>query len=643
MPGQQSDKTDCSRFYNVNIHDRRVAAYVCRAFPLTFVVLVTASALYGAYTWGALLLVLSAFFNVALWLWVVSTALIGIHAALFKLNNLECCLPPEPDTATDTGTMASTDNVVHMIVMPNYKEDEAVLAEALRSLSEAHGSQAFWIILGMEAREGEEVKQKGERLQARFSHHFARLVVCHHPANLVQYHQDGSEDAEAPGKGSNMKYIVAQGYKECLDEGVHLDSVVLTMVDSDCLFHPLYFHQVGKEFLALRSVGEHQYSMWQAPQFPYRNFWTSPMVSRVWAYLASTYEFGGVAGTAWGGHHMSFSSFSLPLLLATGAEAWDGDNIAEDHHCWLKCFYFSVFQAGQRKSKGGSKMGKEHVEPSLVQIRPIFLPVKSTLVETKEWWRAWVERWIQAKRHAQGVAELPYAMLATYDALRLCVLPRRMLSWRLFTRMFQAMARLFCAHVLPVCQTICFAILSVKWFVQNRPGSFPKVPDFGDPLTVVCPSNLSFFGDPFINIWSQERYLLCGLAGAWVLVWPVLVPWCLVVLSNFLVMHKVFLGSAESNRYGSIWHAEDGKVPQNSPRCKILALILLDTIFGLSWILVPYGLLVELMAYVRVTFYGNRFTHTSASKPAAAPMSKAPSIDYGAVHQSADIVQDAVA
>jgi len=629
---------DC--FYKANIHERRVVAFLCRAFPLSFVILVSALSLYGAYHKQVLLLWMAAFFNVTLWLWVVSMAVYSIHAAIFKLNDLEFCPPPKPNVNVDAVALAENpvqQGVLHLIIIANYAEDERMLAVTLRSLSEAEGSHSFWVVLAMEAREGDEGKQKGERLQTRFSPEFGRLSVCSHPANLVQTHEDGSEDPEVPGKSSNVKYAVDQSYKDCLDAGVHLDLVVLTTADADCIFHPFYFSQVGKDFSALRSKGEHEYAMWQAPQFPYRNFFTSPIVSRVWGYLASTYEFGGVASTAWGGHQMTFSSFSMPLLLGHSADAWDGDVIADDHHCWLKCFYFSLYQAAQHRlpQKLGSKAGKKHSEePSLVQIRPIFLPVKSTLVESKEYWMSWVDRWTQAKRHAQGVAELSYAMLATYDALCTCVLQKRMLSFQLFVRMSQVVGRLFCMHVLPICQAICLAVLSVKWFLRNRSIS-------------MCPDKLSLLGNPW-NLWGDEQYLLCGLAGAWVLVWPMVVPWALIVISNYLVVHKVFLGAAEANRYGSIWHSEDGNLPKSHTRrwgsAKAIGTILFDCLFGMSLILVPYGLFVELLAYVRIIICGNNVSvfNTSAVKPPN-ETTRGQMTTYGSVRQSkGDIISDAV-
>lgn len=592
-------------FHKASIHERRVAAYLCRALPLLVVMSVLILSMCGAFKCQALLLALSAFFNVALWLWVVSTAIMSIHAALFKLNDLECGLnqswncvsnqDPAPNATLSDGSITSAgnygDSVVHLIVLPNYGEDESMLAETLQALSEAEGSRLFWVVLGMEEREGEDGKQKAARLKMRFGSEFARVLITSHPANLVESHLDGSEDSEVPGKASNLKYAVDQAFKECSDI-MPADRVILTVADSDCIFHPRYFSQLGKEFQDLRKSGEHQWTMWQAPQFPYRNYYTSPIVSRVWGYVASTYEFGGLSGTAWGAHHMVFSSYSLPLTLAHDASPWDGDVVAEDHHAWLKCYYYSLrVCANQKPTKQPA---------TLVKIRPIFLPVKSTSVETKGSWKAWIDRWDQAKRHAQGVAELSYALLATYDAWRTCLWPRRMLSWDLFRRLSQVLLRIFCMHILPICQTICLGTLTIKWLWHGR-------------SLAMCPDRLWFFGNAN-NLFTEERYLLCGFAGAWVLTWPVVVPWALIMVSNFLIIYKSFIRPSNLNRYGSIWHSDDGKVPRKNSCLRVLGLLMFDCLFGMTWILVPYGFLVELVAYFNVLIYGNRFSYVCAPK-----------------------------
>lgn len=608
--------------YKSNIHERRLVATFCRAVPMLSVLITTSLCLYGAFRETLVLLWVSAFFNVVFWIYIVTTGLQCMYALLVKLHRLDvtpASSAPLPcsgthadsgavESADDTSKSTNSDSMVHLIVLPNYKEDEAMLADTLRSLAESETSKSFWIVLAMEEREGDEGKQKAIRLQSRFASDFARVIYCNHPMGVVERHEDGSEHLEVPGKASNLKFAVDRGYQECSVFGIQSDCVLLTVADADCIFHPLYFSQVGREFDELRKVNQHQWTMWQAPQFPWRNFYTSPIVSRVWGYLASAYELGGLTGTSWGGHHMVFSCYSVPLALAHNAQAWDGDVIAEDHHAWLKCFYHWVHHAANKNP------ALLH-DQSAIRVRPIFLPVKSTSVANEVYWKSWTDRWQQAKRHAQGVAELPYALLATYDICRTCLWPKRIFSWSLLYRMVQVILRLWCMHILPICQGIALGALTVKWILYNR-----HLP--------LCPDRLYFVGNPD-EYFQAEKYL-CGFAGAWALTWPVLIPWFLIVVSNVLVMHQCFLRPAAVNGHLSLWHSEDGKVPAKHGLLTALSVILFDCIFGMCWILVPYGLLVQLIAYCNVLLYGNsQFSYVCASKGTTSKLSE--KAKYGAL------------
>lgn len=619
-------------FYKANIHEARPAAIFCRACPLLSVLIITYVVLYGAFKEQYLLLWTVAIFNVGLWLWVVCTALQCIYATLVSMNGLEigpsnrsagCIGSPRDESDHEVGTTGGSDfgnSVVHLIVLPNYKEDESMLADTLRALAEAEASKSFWVVLGMETREGQEGVDKANRLKMRFEDGFARIIISEHPDDLVQKHEDGSECPEVPGKASNLKYAIDRGYQECLKQGVHHDRVLLTVADADCIIHPLYFSRVGEEYADLRKKDDHHWTMWQAPQLPYRNYYTSPIVSRVWGYVASTYEFGGLAGTSWGAHHMVFSCYSLPLLLGHNAEAWDGDVIAEDHHAWLKCFYYWLHNAASNRPQNGLSIYQE----PMLRIRPVFLPVKSTSVQNDVYWKSWVERWSQARRHAQGVAELSYALLATYDACRTCLWPKGIFNVGLFCRMVQVIVRIWCMHILPICQTICLGVLSVKWFLHHR--------QIG-----MCPDKLWFFGD--LLDWHEfERFLLCGFAGAWVLTWPVVIPWVLIVVSNTLMMYKTFLRPAALNRYASIWHAEDAKVPEDRGAARIFLMIVFDCIFGMPWILFPYGMVVQLLAWCNVLVFGNRFSYVTASKGVSA---KKLSGNYGTIEKPCATFADA--
>jgi len=155
----------------------------------------------------------------------------------------------------------------------------------------------------------------------------------------------------------------------------------------------------------------------------------------------------------------------------------------------------------------------------------------------------------------------------------------------------------------------------------------------------MCPDRLWFFGD--LYHWENtEPLIVCGFAGAWVLTWPVVIPWFLMVLSNTLLMYKSFLRPAVLNRYASIWHSQDAKVPAESHGLcyltfRTLLIIMFDCIFGMSWILVPYGFLVELIAYFNVLFYGNcQFAYVTASKGICQKRAKQLPGNYGTIDKA---------
>jgi len=597
-------------FYNANIHEQRFAARFVRAVPLLSVLSLFGGILYGCMYSEFVLLSLCAVMNVALWLWITSTALLACAGSCVVVNELQkrelVKLPcgKEKDKASPfstprdvSATDADNDGVLHLIVFPNYKEDAGMLAQTLSSLNEAEESHNFHVVLAMEARENG-AAEKAKQLQDQFANSFAALTVTLHPADLTQEHLDDSVDAEVPGKASNLKYAVNQSYQTLkkLDEN-RLPNVILTVADADCMFHPDYFASVAKDFNGLREApgGEHQWCMWQAPQLSFRDHWHAPICSRIWTYVSAFYEFGGVSGLHWGGHHMVFSGYSLPVQLAVGAQSWDGDVIAEDHHSYIKNFFYSAHASAEKSLNQPFAAWNDGCQP-LVKVRPIFLPVKSAPVISPEgYWQTFVERWHQAKRHAQGLAELPYALLVFWDAL--CTLPFSTYSFSLFYQIGRIIMRLLCMHILPICQAVGLVTMTLYWLYFNR-------------HLQSCPNNML--------IWDalQNEYPLCAFGGAWNLVWPMLIPVAFVILANYMMVSTSFLMPVRQSHGKTLWHKEDSGI---EPMCgsrnfSAFVLISVDCVMFLSFMMIPYGLVACLLATWNVCFSGNRFKYITAAK-----------------------------
>mmetsp|Transcript_106120 Transcript_106120/g.300067 ORF Transcript_106120/g.300067 Transcript_106120/m.300067 type:complete len:643 (+) Transcript_106120:96-2024(+) len=614
-------------FHRVNIHERRWAALIARAIPMAALVATVVVVAVGAFRSTPLLLACCAVMNVSMWLFICSLAVFGILGA----KEVEAAILPGP-TATcqgveeavpTAGSLEGQDRVRHVIVLPNYKEDEEMLEETVRSLAESDGSEDFWVVLAMEEREGKDAVEKAERVKAKFRDSFANVLAFFHPANLREEHLDGSWSQEVPGKASNLKWAVAKtssAMKEDASTGIH--SVVLTVADADCLFHPSYFAHITREFDDMRSApGEqHRWTMWQAPQLPYRNYYLSHAPARVWGYISSVYEFGGVSSLSAGGHHMVFSAYSVSLQLAVEAELWDGDVIAEDHHAFLKGFFHSVrVSAMEVLSATDDKQCRLGVRPAL-RVRSVMLPVKSTsVVHPDGWWASWLARWQQATRHCQGVAEVSYALLATWDLL--CTLPLRVYNLHFVMQLFKLLFRPIFMHIVPIAQAFALGVLTLYWLLHNR--SIPQCPD---------------------RIWmasSDGETLLCGLAGAWVLTWPILIPFVLMALSNYLFIRVSFMkpnrtfqdGLGKSGKPMSLWHACDAGVPTTwgSRALTLILLIVLDCLVLMGPLMVPYGLLAEVIGCWNVLFFGNHITYVTATKATSATLAGR---DYGATASS---------
>lgn len=559
--------------------------------------------LLGAFQYPMLLLVTTAIFNVWMWLWFVSYALstfLGVRVARRAVeaeatsadSSCERAFSSQ-DPVMDVELEAPALPIVHLVILPNYKEDASIMATTLESLAQTNGSHGFRVLLAMEEREGPKAKERAAELERRFASCFSSMSTTFHPSDLVEVHNDGSGISEIPGKSSNLKWAVRMGHEQCEDSGISSSSVVVTVADADCIFHASYFAKVGAEYDELRAAanGQHQWTIWQAPQLPFRNYFQSAAPSRIWGYIASSIEFGGVAGLQHGGNHMTFSSFSLPLDLIQKAKPWDGDVIADDHHCFLKCFLYSIHsQASQQMQLEGKCTG---VYPTL-QVRPIMLPVKTTSVEDKNCQKSWTSRFNQAQRHTQGVAELSYILLGLWDLLR--SLPRSAYTCTLVCKVFRVVLVPFSINMLSICHAIPYAVMFLYWLYHRQ-----EVPN--------CPHEL----------WGQldrPEFYLCALSGAFNMVVPCILPVILLIVTSYFMISASFLQDKEPSKPQTVWLQQDGEIPRTlgSRRLSLIIMLLIDVCVLLPVVMPFYGFVPNVRSYWNVMLRGNRFKFVSAAK-----------------------------
>merc|ERR1719203_1910186 len=90
------------------------------------------------------------------------------------------------------------------------------------------------------------------------------------------------------------------------------------------------------------------------------------------------------------------------------------------------------------------------------------LPSKSTLVNSPNGCLStWRDRWTQATRHMQGVAEVSYAVLAAWDLLRtVCVTD---FSFCFVLNLIRVIERPVMMHLVMNLQPVAFGVWTVYW------------------------------------------------------------------------------------------------------------------------------------------------------------------------------------
>ncbi|MCU0475333.1 MAG: hypothetical protein MUC99_04340 [Anaerolineae bacterium] len=209
--------------------------------------------------------------------------------------------------------------VRHVVVIPNYKEPDSILRKTLDNLAIQVGArQNMAIVLAMEAAEPN-ASHKAERLIADYQDKFLAIGASIHPTGLP---------GELRCKSSNEAWAARYARRWLIDElGWDINHMVITSMDADTLWHPLYFYALTYAFAT--NPDDLRYTrFWQAPIRYHGNIWEiSPPMRLVNAY-GSAFELAYLSAPFW--YALPMSSYSLSFRLLDSSGYWDGDVIADE-------------------------------------------------------------------------------------------------------------------------------------------------------------------------------------------------------------------------------------------------------------------------------------------------------------------------
>lgn len=294
----------------------------------------------------------------------------------------------------------------HVALVPTYTEPFEKLYETVKALADADYPASLKMV-AIITRETDTVGRENvaklrEIFGASFLHFFHIL--------------DPLEPGIVVGKSSAMAYGGRWLYRELVGLGFDPKEVIVTDLDSDYRVHPQYFGYLTYTFAtynaerdsdeADETVPARYRRLYQPIPMFHNNLWQCPLPVRLVA-VGSTHV------QMW--RHLtperliSFSSYAVSLWTVHEVDYWATDAIPEDSRFYWKSFFR---YSGKFRSV------------------PLFIPMYGDAVRARSYPRTLVQQYMQIRRWAWGVTDIPYYI---DNALQHSEIPIRERIARLFS------------------------------------------------------------------------------------------------------------------------------------------------------------------------------------------------------------------
>lgn len=245
--------------------------------------------------------------------WVLKTAFLSYHLR-YNWKRLRHHM------ALDWQEMADRfqyDHLYHAVILPFYREPEAVIDASLAALSEVRYDQKkLLIVLAGEEAGGEEAREAAERMAEKWRDRFGGFITTVHPTKVP---------GEMAGKGSNASFAAEKLRVDVLDErGLKYEDVLVSIFDIDTVVYPDYFNCLTWHFMTAERPLKSSFQ--PVPLFN-NNLWQAGPLSRVVAMSSTFWE---MVQQERPERMATFSSHSVPFQALYEVNYWQRNMVSED-------------------------------------------------------------------------------------------------------------------------------------------------------------------------------------------------------------------------------------------------------------------------------------------------------------------------
>lgn len=272
-----------------------------------------------------------------------------------------------------TKTDLPPEEVIHLVILPTYKEPIDVLRESVSSIanSEFPKDQIFFC-LATEERDHENGKKNAEILKEEFSDRFGKFYWSEHPDGLPN---------EVRGKGGNITFAGKLMTEKMGREEIDPRKVLVTTLDADNRLHPHLLSVLTYAFC--KDKRRHHKAFQPLPLF-FNNIWDVPTINRM---VALSSGFWHMIESGRPDRLRNFSSHSQPLSALVDMNFWDTTTIVEDgRQYWRSYLHFN----------------------GNYDVVPVFLPIFQDAVLSETYFRSLRGQFHQLRRWAWGASDIAY-------------------------------------------------------------------------------------------------------------------------------------------------------------------------------------------------------------------------------------------
>jgi hypothetical protein len=167
------------------------------------------------------------------------------------------------------------------------------------------------------------------------------------------------------------------------ERGMDPHRILVTDLDADYRVHRQYFNYLTWMHL---TDPDRETQLYQPIPYFHNNIWQAPLLQRLFAAVLTQLQ---MWRSVLPEKLQSFGSYSTTLHLVHDVGYWATDAIPEDSRFYWK----SYFRYGDR-----------------FRAVPLFIPIYGDAVRARGYWRSMAEQYLQARRWAWGVTDIPYVI-----------------------------------------------------------------------------------------------------------------------------------------------------------------------------------------------------------------------------------------